>query len=112
MGRDRHELCGKGPPKEAITMTPPDRLDLVGVGWPICLLTYQQLAQRLAPGALIEVSIEDPDVAATIRQLARRRKDRILDEQQDGRVLRLLIQRQSDGNPPRARAKSPAKEVP
>jgi TusA-related sulfurtransferase len=115
---------------EAITMTPPDRLDLVGVGWPICLLTYQQRAQRLAPGALIEVSIEDPDVAATIRQLARRQQDRIVDEQQDGRVVRLLIQKQSDCSPPRAHlkpaktgkrepgrspqahAKSPTKEIP
>lgn len=85
-----------------------DRLDLVGVGWPICLLTYQQRAQGLAPGALIEVSIEDPDVAATIRQLALRRKDRILDEQQDGRVVRLLIQKQPDGKPHRAQLQ-PAK---
>ncbi|MGD8542199.1 MAG: hypothetical protein PVI39_07900 [Desulfobacteraceae bacterium] len=111
-------------------MTPLDRLDLVGVGWPICLLRYRQRTQRPAPGALIEVSLEDPDVAATIRQLALRRKDRILDEQQDGRGVRLLIRKQPDGkphrarlkpaqtwkrvpaNPPRARATSPAKEIP
>ena len=69
------------------------QLDLVGVGWPICLLEYQQRLMHLSPGDVLEVQVEDPEVAATIRQLAWGQRDRIIDEHHEGRFLRLAVQK-------------------
>jgi len=74
-------------------VNPSAQLDLVGIGWPICLLEYQQQVHRLEPGALIEIRIEDPEVAASIRQLAQQQQDRIVEERREGRFLRLRIQK-------------------
>ena len=74
-------------------MSASDRIDLVGVGWPICLLEYQQRIQDVPPGTVIEVRIEDPEMAATIRRLARRQNDRILQERQADRCICLEIRR-------------------
>ncbi len=69
------------------------QLNLVGVGWPICLLEYQQRLTHLAPGQILVVQVEDPEVAATIRQLARRHRDRIIEEQRQGEILCLHIRK-------------------
>ena len=69
------------------------QLNLVGVGWPICLLEYQQRLTHLAPGHVLVVQVEDPEVAATLRQLALRQGDRIIGERREGKLLKLEIQR-------------------
>ena len=69
------------------------RLDLVGVGWPICLLEYQQRIHDLAPGAVAVVRIEDPDMADSIRQLARRQGDRVIQEEREGQCVCLRIRK-------------------
>jgi len=77
-------------------LTSAHQLNLVGVGWPICLLAYQQRLSRLAPGEVLKVQIEDPEVAATILQLARRRQDRVLGEHREGKVMWITIQRHKE----------------
>jgi TusA-related sulfurtransferase len=77
-------------------MTSAHQLNLVGVGWPICLMAYQQRLSCLAPGEVLKVQIEDPEVAATILQLARRQKDRILGEHREGKILWITIQRHKE----------------
>jgi TusA-related sulfurtransferase len=72
------------------------QLNLVNVGWPICLLVYQQQLSRLAPGEVLKVQVEDPEVAASILQLARRQKDRIRGDHREGKVMWLTIQRHKE----------------
>jgi TusA-related sulfurtransferase len=72
------------------------QLNLVGVGWPICLLQYQQRLSRLAPGEVLKVQLEDPEVAATILQLARRQRNRILGEHREGKVMWITVQRHKE----------------
>ena len=69
------------------------QLNLVGVGWPICLLEYQQRLTHLVPGDLLVVQVEDPEVAATLCQLALKQGDRIVGEVREGKLLKLEIQR-------------------
>jgi TusA-related sulfurtransferase len=74
-----------------------DRLNLVGVGWPICLMACQQRLSHLAPGQVVAVVVEDPEMAQAIRQLAQGQGDRIIGEHRQSRRLRLDIQKHADG---------------
>ena len=38
------------------------KLDLVGVGWPVCLLECKNVLNELPSGQELEVRIHDPDV--------------------------------------------------
>lgn len=72
------------------------QLNLVNVGWPICLLVYQQRLSALAPGEVLKVQVDDPEMAASILLLTRRRKDRILGEHREGEVLWITVQRHKE----------------
>ena len=69
------------------------KLNLVGVAWPVCLLKFKSTASRLGDGEVLEVLIRDPDVVANITMLVNRSEDTLINQQKDGEVYRLSIQK-------------------
>ena len=75
------------------TMALHSKLDLVGVAWPVCLLKFKSASSSLGVREILEVSTRDPDVVANITLLVDRSSDTLIDQQKDGEVYRLSIQK-------------------
>jgi TusA-related sulfurtransferase len=69
------------------------QLDLAGIAWPVCLLKFKQNLLALGAGERLEVLVQDPEVADHIVMIVNRSKDRVIDRQIDGKILRLYIQK-------------------
>jgi len=69
------------------------KLNLVGVAWPVCLLKFKSAANGLGAREVLEVLTQDPDVVADITMLVNRSQDTLIDQQKDGEVYRLSIQK-------------------
>ena len=69
------------------------KLNLVGVGWPVSLLKFKSAANGLGDTEVLEVLTQDPDVVANITLLVNRSEDTLIDQQKDGEVYRLSIQK-------------------
>lgn len=69
------------------------RLNLVGVAWPVCLLKFKSVANGLSACEVLEVLTQDPDVVANITMLVNRSVDTLIDQQKDGELYRLSIQK-------------------
>ena len=69
------------------------KLNLVGVTWPVCLLKFKSAANGLRVCEVLEVLTQDPDVVADITMLVSRSEDTLIDQQKDGDVYRLSIQK-------------------
>jgi TusA-related sulfurtransferase len=69
------------------------QLDLAGIAWPVCLLKFKQNLLALETGERLEVLVQDPEVADHIVMIVNRSKDRVIDHQIDGKILRLHIQK-------------------
>ena len=74
-------------------MTSPSKLDLVGVAWPVCLLQFKSASSSMGVREILEVSTQDPDVVANITLLVNRSGDTLVDQQKDGEIYRLSIQK-------------------
>jgi TusA-related sulfurtransferase len=68
-------------------------LDLTGMAWPVCLLTFKQKLVALKAGQRLEVLVQDPDVADHIVMIVNRSEDRVIDSRLEGERLRLCIQK-------------------
>ena len=69
------------------------KLDLVGVAWPVCLLKFLSAVNFLCACEVLEVLTQDPDVVADITMIVDRSADCLIDQQKEGDVYRLSIQK-------------------
>lgn len=69
------------------------KLNLVGVAWPVSLLQFQNATSGLAAHEVLEVFTRDPDVVENITLLVNRSEDALIDQQKEGEVYRLSIQK-------------------
>ncbi|HMK66483.1 MAG TPA: sulfurtransferase TusA family protein [Thermodesulfobacteriota bacterium] len=72
-------------------MTSNAQLDLQGIAWPMCLLQFKQNLLALVAGEMLEVLIQDPEVAEQITTIVSRSQDRLIIRQKDGKRVRLRI---------------------
>ena len=75
------------------------QLDLKGITWPVCLLTFKQTLLTLVSGERLEVVIHDPEVAEQILMIVERSPDRIIDRHMEGKKLRLRIEKGKKADP-------------
>jgi TusA-related sulfurtransferase len=68
-------------------------LDLTGVVSPICLLQLKSALSDLAPGDILCVSVQDPDVTAKIQKIVERSRDKVIDRQEEGSQVRISIRK-------------------
>ena len=74
-------------------MTLKSELDLVGVGWPVCLLECKRSLNDLKPGDILEISMQDPDAVDELVTIVERSQDHILEMQKDPDRFRIQIQK-------------------
>ena len=72
------------------------QLNLQGIAWPVCLLKFKQNLLSLGAGQMLEVLIQDPEVADQITLIVARSEDRLIARQKDGDRVRLRIVRGKD----------------
>ena len=68
-------------------------LDLVGVGWPVCLLECKRSLKDLKPGDIIEISMQDPDAVHELVTIVERSQDHIIEMHEDLDRFRIQIQK-------------------
>ena len=74
-------------------MTLKSELNLCGVAWPMCLLKLKSALNGLCACDILEVRVQDPDVVGNIIMIVNRSEDTIIDQDKDGEVYRLSIQK-------------------
>jgi len=67
------------------------RLNLIGVVSPFCLLEFKHAVARVRHGEMLEVLIQDPDVADDLVRLVHRSDDHLVDHKRDGHNFRILV---------------------
>ncbi len=73
---------------------PPEaEINLVGVVSPICLLELKRALSKLEAGQVLEVLIQDYQVAQKIIQIVDRSLDQLLDWRETGSAYRIRIQK-------------------
>ena len=74
-------------------MTVKKKLNLIGVVSPFCLLEFKNAMARLSGGQLLEIIIQDPDVAMDLTLLVERSDDRLVECLKIGARFRILVER-------------------
>ena len=74
-------------------MTPIPKLDLIGVAWPVCLLKFKTAINDLGAYQVLDVLTKDPDVAASIKLIIERSADTLINQEREGDVYRISIQK-------------------
>ena len=69
------------------------KLDLVGVGWPVCLLECKRTLNDLETGDILEISMQDPDAINELVTIVERSQDHILEMHEDPDRYRIQIQK-------------------
>ena len=78
-------------PGKKMTLT--SKLSLVGIAWPVCLLKFKSAVDGLCACEVLEVSTQDPDVVVNITMIIDRSEDTLINQQKEGGVYRLSIQK-------------------
>jgi len=73
--------------------TPDAEINLVGLVSPICLLELKRALSKLDRGQVLEVFIQDYQVAARIIKIVDRSQDRLLDWREADSAYRIRIQK-------------------
>jgi TusA-related sulfurtransferase len=62
-----------------------EMLDLTHVGWPVCLLRFNEILRSRPPGSTLEVWIRDPRVVDSVKTIVHNSEHRItrMDEAND-----------------------------
>ncbi len=60
------------------------KLDLVGVGWPVCLLECKNVLRDLRSGQELAVRVHDPEVVAELVTIIERGGHRVLGHRRAG----------------------------
>lgn len=71
-------------------------LDLRGLKCPLPALLSRRVLARLLPGQTIEVLADDPLAAVDIPHMCRQEGYEVVQSEQDGAVVRLLLRRPND----------------
>ena len=74
-------------------MTLKSEINLCGVAWPMCLLKFKSALNGLCACDILEVRAQDPDVVGNIIMIVNRSEDTLIDQDKDGEVYRLSIQK-------------------
>ena len=74
-------------------MTLKSKLNLCGVSWPVCLLKFKSVVNGLCACEVLEVKAQDPEVVENIIMIVNRSEDTLINQQKEGDVYRLSIQK-------------------
>ncbi|MFC1885435.1 sulfurtransferase TusA family protein [Thermodesulfobacteriota bacterium] len=74
-------------------MTQQSELDLVGVGWPVCLLECKRAINKIYPGHVLTILIKDPDTVKELETIVKRSSDHIVRMQEENDIYRIQIQK-------------------
>jgi TusA-related sulfurtransferase len=78
-------------------MPPHPELDLSGIIWPMCLLEFQRAFMGLKPKEMIEVLVQDPEVADQLVLIVEQSENKLIERRKKGETVHLFIQK--DENP-------------
>ena len=76
-----------------LQMSAKSELDLVGVGWPVCLFKFNNAFDELCSCEVLEVLSQDPDVVRNILMIASRSEGKLIKQEQQGDLYRVFIQK-------------------
>jgi len=71
------------------------KLNLIGIVSPFCLLEFKHALARVGHGQMLEVLIQDPDVADDLVRLVDRSDDRLVERKRIDHKFQILVQRVS-----------------
>ena len=69
------------------------KINLIGVGWPVCLLECQNALNALAAGEELEVKVQDPEVLHDLVMIAERSGRHRVAHHNEGNCYRINIRR-------------------
>ena len=68
-----------------------EMLDLTDVGWPVCLLRFNETLRSWPPGSTLEVWIRDPRVVESVKMIVHNSDHRITRMDQANDCFRICI---------------------
>ncbi len=74
-------------------MSQKSELDLVGVGWPVCLLECKRTLKDMVSGDILEISMQDPDAVKELVTIVERSPDQIVEMKEGSDHFRIQIQK-------------------
>ena len=75
------------------TMETKAQLNLVGIPSPLCLLECNTCLRRMGAGEILEVLVQDPEVADILVTIIQRSDDTVMDRQRVGRFFQISIRK-------------------
>lgn len=69
----------------------PQAIDLAQVNWPFCLLELKSFLKRLGPGQVLEVTVSDPAVLDTMKQVLDSSPDQVIGSARRGPLYVLTV---------------------
>ena len=94
MGGERCGFCKHGGSvPRGCYMAVNQKLNLIGVVSPFCLLEFKNALTRLKGGQLLEVLIQDPEVVHDLIRLVERSDDRLVERSRIGSQYRIIVER-------------------
>jgi TusA-related sulfurtransferase len=79
-------------------MSSKSEVDLCGIAWPVCLLKFKHALNDLCSCDVLEVLTQDPDVAENITMIVNRSEDTLINQQKEGDVYRLSVEKRAETN--------------
>ena len=79
-------------------MSSKSEVDLFGIAWPVCLLKFKYALNDLCSCDVLEVLTQDPDVAENITMIVNRSEDTLINQQKEGDVYRLSVEKRAETN--------------
>jgi TusA-related sulfurtransferase len=74
-------------------MPKPLKLDLVGIGWPVCLLEFKRVLNGISRGDILEITMQDPDAVDELVTIVERSSDRVLKVNEKAERYSIRIQK-------------------
>jgi TusA-related sulfurtransferase len=75
-------------------MPSPQTLNLIGIGWPVCLLECKNELNELNAGQKLEIKVRDPNVLKELLTIIERGGDFRVSHQREGNHYRIRIRKQ------------------
>jgi TusA-related sulfurtransferase len=66
-------------------------LDLTGIVWPMCLLEFKRALIGLRSRGMMEVLVQDPEVAEQLILIVEHSENKLVNQQKEGETVRLFI---------------------
>ena len=76
-----------------------EMLDLTDVGWPVCLLRFNETLRSRPSGSTLEVWIRDPRVVESVKMIVHNSDHRITRIDQGSDSFRICIRKNGDPRP-------------